>query len=220
MALSIPPRYVSRIRQILDLNDVQCRDLERALASSEIKAKPKDMAEQVANNVPAVAFEALVAVIDGLYALYRVREYSDLNRKSFQKELIESIKLDIAPSFSEEQISEVGDRFERLLNIETLESLSKAVVLQRDGERIYCGSRVLTDIRPVFGRKDDSSPLAAVITHTLKISYHEAGKHKEVYCVLDEEDLQDLRTAIERAEAKAHTIDEYLSKINLVRLGI
>jgi hypothetical protein len=178
------------------------------------------MTAQIAPLVASIPTEELGAVIDGLYALYRVREYSELNRNSFLKELIEGLRPHADPPIEDSELPEITSRFRRLLKIETLESISKAVTVQRDGERLYCGSRILTDMRPVFGREDDSELKAAVITHNLRISYHDCGEHKDVYFVMDEEDLAEIHGVIERALAKTQTIDGFLDKVNLPRLGI
>jgi hypothetical protein len=220
MALSIPQRYLSRINKIRSLSDSAIEELEQALASSSVNSRAKDMAEQITPMVPGIPPADLFPVVDALYALYRVREYSELDRKSFLRELVESIRSNSEPEIPESEVSAITERFKRLLKIETLESISKAITLQRDGERLYCGSRILSDIRPVFGRNDNSEPKAAVITHTLRISYHEDGAHRDMYFVLDEEDLYNLRTVIERAESKSQTLDQVLSTAKIARLGI
>jgi len=202
------------------LSDSAAEELELALASSSVTPRPKEMATRIAPLVPNISQEDVFPVVDALYALYRVREYSELDRKSFLREIIDSIKANADPEISETDVPAITERFKRLLKIETLESISKAVALQRDGERLYCGSRILSDIRPVFGRDEHSEPKAAVITHNLRISYHEDGLHRDMYFVLDEEDLAHLQGVIERALAKSETIDRILTSASIPRLGV
>jgi hypothetical protein len=117
-------------------------------------------------------------------------------------------------------LSHARERFKRLLNITTLNTLSKAIRLQRDGERLYCDAKILSDIRPVFGDDVSQGPISVVITHTLKLGYHEGDDHKEFFIVLDAQDLINLSEVIERAHEKAETLDALLEKTGLPRLGI
>ena len=112
------------------------------------------------------------------------------------------------------------ERFEKLLNINLLNTLSKAGRLQRDGERLYCDAKILSDIRPVFGPKPTVMPPGAVVTHTLRIGYHEGGDHKEFYVILDADDLEALKNTVTRAEAKDKVLRQLLKTAKLSDLGV
>ena len=117
---------------------------------------------------------------------------------------------------TEASLSEIKGRFEVLLNVEALTTVYKAVGLQREESNLYCDSKVLSDIRPVFG-KEVGRPAGAVITHTLKIGFHEgkSGSHRDCYIALDSEDLDGLAEAIERAQSKDKALRELLAEIKL-----
>jgi hypothetical protein len=72
----------------------------------------------------------------------------------------------------------------------------------------------------VFGEDVSQGPSSAVITHTLKISYHQDADHKEILIVLDEQDLIALMEVIDRAFKKAGALTALLTKSGLPRLGI
>ena len=166
--------------------------------------------------------EDLSDIVDGIYVLYHVREYSELNKNSFLRELFAGVQKNAKPPITEEEVPNIQGRFQRLLNIKSLNSISKAITLQRNGERLYCSAKVISDVRPVFGPDVESKPVAAVIMHTLSLSYHEAGTpgHKEFFIVLDEEDLEKLKKIIGRAQRKSETLEQLLSDSGLPRLGI
>jgi hypothetical protein len=82
------------------------------------------------------------------------------------------------------EVEKLKARFEKLLGIENIGLLSKAMRLQRDGERLFCDAKTLSDIRPVFHDDASSAPAGGVITHTLKLGYREGGEHKEFFIVL------------------------------------
>jgi hypothetical protein len=92
--------------------------------------------------------------------------------------------------------------------------------LQRDGERLYCDAKILSDIRPVFGDKPTVRPVGAVVTHTLRIGYHLGGDHREFHIILDVQDLEALKVAVDRAQAKDKTLRALLKDIKLPDLGI
>jgi hypothetical protein len=112
------------------------------------------------------------------------------------------------------------EKVEKLLNVHKLKVISKATRLQLDGERLYCESKILSDIRPVFDDDPEVDPIGAVITHTLKLGYHIGREHKEFHIVLDADDLESLKSVIDRAYAKNQTLRVLLRKKNLPNLGV
>jgi hypothetical protein len=219
MALPIPPPYLPRINKVRNLEASALGELIKALSSSTLTANSEAMTAQIAGSVPGIPIEDLTEIVDLVYALYHVREYSELNWGDFFREFMDGVKKQADPPVTPEEVKSVAEKFKQLLRIENLEGITKAISLQREGERLYCGAKILSDIRPVFGQEVNSMPVAGIITHTLKLNYHENGKHKSIFVVLDEEDLMNLRSVIERAEAKAKTLDAFLST-KVPRLGV
>jgi hypothetical protein len=92
--------------------------------------------------------------------------------------------------------------------------------LQRDGERLYCEAKILSDMRAVFHDDAISKPAGAVVTHTLKVGYHENGTHKEFFVVLESADLEALKEIIERAQAKETILRKLLPEAGLQDLSL
>jgi hypothetical protein len=221
MALQIPKQHLPAIGKILKLSDMAVEELIAALSSATITAEAPAMSEKIAELVPSIPSEDLAGIVDTLYSLYHVREFSEVRSARFVRDLVETLLQN--PDFDlkkPEDASITGKRFKQLLNVRTLNTLSKAIRLQRDGERIYCDAKIISDIRPVFGDDVEERPTSAVISHVLKLGYHETGEHKQFFIVLDEQDLDDLQEVIERAKAKSDTLTELLSSAGLPRLGI
>jgi hypothetical protein len=179
MALSIPNRYVSALMAIRHLPESAIAELVEALASASINSRPEGMCSAIKDKVPSVPENQLESVVDALYALYNVREYSEMNRNSFLRELIAAIEDSAEEKFSESESGALRTRLRKLLNIDSLDSLSKAVRLQRTEERVYCRASIVSDIRPVFGANVGEKPLAAVIMHKLELGFHGDGEHHE-----------------------------------------
>jgi hypothetical protein len=185
-----------------------------------VTSSASELADVIADRVPSITSEHLHRIVDAIYSLYHVREYSELTRNGFLTELLDGIREHAKPLIPDKEIPRLRGRFERLLSVKSLESVSKAISLQRDTERVYCESKIISDIRPVFGDDVKEYPVAAAILHTLILSYHENGDHKEFFITLDEVDLNSLQTAIKRAKNKADTITRLMGEAQLPRLGI
>jgi len=187
-----------------------------ALGSTHLEAEATEMAALIAEYVPDIPTEDLKGIVDTVYALYAVREFSEVEYDRFLADLVADIvrHTDFKDSLS------VTIRFDKLLSIEKLSMLSKAIKLQRDGERLYCEAKILSDVRPVFGDGPIARPLASVVTYTMKIIYHEGGEHKEFFIVLDRADLVELHDVLGRAKLKDRELRDLLAETKLPVLGI
>jgi hypothetical protein len=162
------------------------------------------------------------SILDALYGLYYMREYSGVMSSRFIDDLIEGIhEISNRPELIDINIDSISlkERFERLLSINSLYIIAKSARLKFDGERLYFEAKILSDIRPVFDADPENIPSAAVITHTLKIVYHEGNNHKEFYVVLGSSDLSSLSKTVERAVLKDETLRNLLKQANLSVLG-
>ena len=221
MALQIPEENLPAIGKILKLSDAATEELIDALASTTISAEAPAMSEKIAGLVSSIPREDLADIVETLYSLYHVREFSEVRPARFVRDLVEALLQN--PDFGlkkTEDAAIVGKRFHRLLNVKTLNVLSKAIRLQRNVERIYCDAKILSDIRPVFGDDLSEGSINAVITHTLKLAYHEGADYRDFFIVLDQQDLIDLGEVIDRAQEKEEVITGLLEKLGLPRLGI
>jgi hypothetical protein len=221
MALQVPKQHLPTIGKILALSDAATTELISALSSATITSEAPALAEKIAGSVPTIQPTDLAEILGTLYSLYHVREFSEVGSSRFLTDLVEGLRSN--PDFNlkkAEDASAAKKRFQRLLNVETLNILTKAIRLQRDGERIYCDARIVSDIRPVFGDDVADKPISAVITHTLKLGYHEGGDHKQFFVVLDEQDLIALHEVIARAISKGASLTELLGSADIPRLGI
>jgi hypothetical protein len=220
MALEIPRENLPAIGKILKLSDAAMDELINALSSATITAEPSAMAEKITESIPSIPRGDLADIVDTLYSLYHVREFSEVRPPRFVRDLVETLLQNSDFGLKKEDASAVGKRFHRLLNVDTLNVLSKAIRLQRDTARVYSFAKIISDVRPVFGDEVSKGAISAVITHTLKLGYYEGGEYREFFIVLDEADLINLQEVIERAHEKSETLDGLLKKSGLPRLGI
>lgn len=221
MPLNIPHKHVETIFKIGRLSDLASEELISALSNASLASESGEMAAQIAQRVPSIPIADLTSIVSTVYSLYYVREFAEVRPSTFLKDLIAGLResSESEVTFSADDLKVLRERLKRLLSIEELQTLSKAVRLQREGERLYCEAKILSDIRPVFAKDISTRPSGAVITHTLKLSYHEGKDHKEFFVVLDKEDLDALKEVVDRANAKGETLRGLLSEANLPDLG-
>jgi len=219
MALRIPKEHVPGIIKICGLPSPTVNGLIEALGAAKIVPEPQEMATQVAESTPDIPIEDLAVIVRTIYSLYYVREFSDVSPARFVDELVEAI-LEIPSTAVSADKTVIRERFKGLLNIRPLRMISKASRLQREGERLYCEAMILSDIRPIFGDDIMSGPGSAVLTHTLKLSYHGDEGHRDFFVVLDGEDLKALGEVVDRAQAKDESLRMVLRGTNIPDLGI
>jgi len=217
MALEIPKEDRGSITTIQTLSSASMEKLISAIKDAPLISDPQEMAAHVSKRVPSLQPGRLSRVLDTLYTLYHIRELSGVKHARFIEDLMDGIRdseLRIAPK----DLPKLQALLERLMSIDKLNTIAKAARLQRDGERLYCNSKILSDIRPVFSSDPAARPLGAVLTHTLKIGYHEGADHEEFHVVLDASDLAALSDVIRRAQAKDNSLRELLKTTGLPSL--
>ncbi len=223
MPLKIPDQHIPGISKLIHLDDTLIDKLIEALAALPPTPDEEEVVESIAPSID-VDKKDLQTIVTALYALYHVREYSDEPSSAFVSDFLQAIRTSDEPDLaglSSERLEALRTRFSKLLSIESVGFLSKALTLQRDGERLFCPStKILSDIRPVFSDDAESEPAAVVVTHTLKLSYHEGTEHKHFFVVLDSIDLAQLGAVVTRALEKESTLQRLLTTAGLKDLGI
>jgi hypothetical protein len=219
MALRIPEEDLPAIATIKALSAASIDELVAAINSAQLTRDLAALAKLITKKVPSIPGERLPLLLDALYTLYYIRELSGVKREVFLEDLIDSIQSNPKVAVANKDISKFRVLLSKLLDIEAFNALSKGGRLQRDGERLYCDAKILSDIRPVFGVKPTSRPVGAVVTHTLKMGYHKGGDHEEFHVILNSEDLLGLNELVARALAKDKTLRDLLAEAKLPDLG-
>ena len=159
-------------------------------------------------------------MLETIYTLYHIRELAGVEHSQFLDDLMEAIQKSSVLKLQQKEIPKLRTLLGKLLNVESLNLVAKAGRLQRDGERLYCTAKILSDIRPVFGSDPATGPVGAVLTHTLKVGYHEGKEHREFHIVLDSSDLDGLDEVVHRAQAKDRSLRDLLKSASLPNLDI
>jgi hypothetical protein len=204
--LKIPDEYAPGLAQIVSLPDEAIRELGSALEESPPSLEVKAVTSFVAAKMPAMSSKDLNRILVALLSLYSVRAVSEAGTDEFVDDISQAMKRSRRPELglNDPDIERrFRDRLKRLLDFSALKTASKAEFLQHEYEHSLCAARIFTDARPIFDEDPTSPPSAVVITHMLKLAYHEGGKLEEIHIALDSADLLKLKSLIDRAESKA-----------------
>ncbi len=212
--LNIPPRNRDGLSKLLSLDPNSFDGFVAALErqSPSIKLIPRLSAVVDAPDVNRGDLEKIILAVR---ALYMVRASAEVPLDTFVRDVSEAIEA-FDPAGQSEQAK---DRLRRVLSVDSLISSSKALTLLTDHERTLHATKILTDVRHVFRPEPESEPYGAVIVHVLKLTCHEADRDRDFYVALDGDDIANLRTVLDRAEAKAKALRGKLALAGIVYLG-
>jgi hypothetical protein len=222
-ALDIPDEYEYGIKLLLQMNDEVGKKFIKALSESQPTLYIENLIELVSEKLKDVLTPSNVEdMIEALLALYGVRDSLDVETSKFIKDLEEAILE--SESFSD--ISENNLQISKPLMIELLDLdeplsiASKAFNILLDHERVFLGSKILTDIRPIFRNRKVESPTSAVIVHMLKVDYREGSERKEFFVALDTGDINKLEKVLSRAKLKEKAILPLLRRADVAYLDV
>ncbi len=163
-----------------------------------------------------------------ILALFRIYALIDTTHETIDS--LVSVFMDTFKEFDDKKVKQASDEniksfqefLKKMLSLhDSLGVRAKAYRLLPDQQHLFIRSEIYSDIRPVF-RPDnpDIKPSAAVIIHSLKITYRESGKKQEIYLGLDSEDLQQLHDTVERGIKKHETLKTMITGCGIQCLSL
>lgn len=207
----IPSSLHQAVRAYVQLDGGQRRSLKEFLQVIEVGKEPKDLSVECAAKLGIEeneAFDVLVLVFT--LTSIDVDSSGDLSR------FLEDVNSAIAELVSDERKCLAAQKdLERLAQISApLRTTAKGHQLAVESERCLSSSRVLTDIRPVFGPGDNDTEIqAALVLHQLRVDYFSrSSRATQTICIdLSLEDLLQLKRQIARAQKKDAVLKKLLS---------
>lgn len=220
-SLEIPEQHRFALTKLQALSDENINQIIEALQNTPLTAmKRKELGSSLASVIPALTAEELKKIADTLFSLYYIRANAEVSVDKFASDVCRAFQDTGTEKFTKDEFAHFKDRITKLLGIDPLTVASKALVLQSDYENSFCDAKILTDARPVFGARVEDQPVGFVITHTLKVEYHDdRAAHREFYVALDQDDLTTLRNVLERADKKAKSLQVLMAKTGVPRLN-
>jgi hypothetical protein len=218
-SLRIPKLYVGAFVGLRDLPEADSKALVQALESTRPTMKVEAVASAISPAVREMDEQELAHLVQALASLTSVRRTNDWSQREVAERVAASE--DLAKSDGDEGWqSAFAGRLDETLATTSIRMLGKATDLVTEHDKVFLSSRVVTDLRPIFGDEPDDAPTGVVLAHTLKIEFiHQDGDIGNTYIALDEEDVRILRDDLARADAKASTLKTMLTQMGLSYVG-
>ena len=165
--------------------------------------------------IPGLSAEEALEFKSAIDSLHAVRVYADVSVDEFVSDVCDALRFE--NEFQPSDEPKFSERLSRVLNIDALTVNAKAVHLQNEHEHDFCDARILTDARPIYGDDVSAAPAAMIITHTLKLSFHEGagGRLREIFISMGSRDIKQLHSLLIRAEAKARSLGDVIKPSNV-----
>jgi len=139
--------------------------------------------------------------------------------QDFVSELVKAVAT--RSGFEDERArNALRDRAADILSIKSLDLIARAHDVLTVHACAYASSRILSDVRPVFGDDVDSAPLGAVLVHMLSIHYLNLDELNTFVVALDEKDVEELLEVLQRAKRKSKTLKDELLKTDVAYIEI
>jgi hypothetical protein len=213
-ALTIPKEFQPAIADIVTFDDSAFAGLLEAIKAAKLSFTNDDLLSNVTANIASIESDRVEAIIEVLTTLHFIRSGARVSLNQFVDDVLEgAAETDLAEVIAKSH-DKAGQRLIALLSEKAIGFAAKAREKQRDFERSYCTAEMLTDIRPIFGN-GDGSPIAAVLTHTLKISYHQREKLNDLFITLNSDDLEELDDIIQQARIESEQLGVVLDKAQI-----
>lgn len=220
-SLRIPESARPGFLKIAAASDEEMMDLLAALEVEPLPSLPTELVEQIASRLKKLSKDDASSILSAVLGLYGIISDSEIPTSQLVEDVwtcLENLKTG-SQSPPTDRSELFRQRLIRLLSFgNSLGISSKAIDVMSEHDRVLCGMRVLTDVRAVFG-KPSEKPAAACIIHTLKLTFHQNGQHKDFFVAMDASDLRQLKSALERAEQKAQSLQALLKEAKIRNLN-
>ena len=150
-------------------------------------------------------------LVDALTNAWMFGKDADLTQEGAAKIVASSELLEL----SESERRVLSGRLATLFHEPVLDLLAHATSVRAEDEHSYCTSRILSDLRPMFGRDKDATPIAALIRHSLKFEVHVDDRIESIVLAVNDIALREIAANIERALNKADSLRKIAHSANI-----
>ncbi len=220
--LRVPKEQSAGLARLLALSEEQFSELEAALRETPATLWRREYAANVATRLQSIDRSDLDAIISVLLTLYLVRGDAGQPVTAFVEAIREAVALSDDEALRRVKVdwSVQQERLRRLLDLEhSLGVVAKVGYLAGEHTHALHSAELFTDLRPIFRNNPGARPVAAIISHQLKITYHRGGDLDEFYVALSTENIALFRKLLDRAEAKARSLREMIESTAVPVLG-
>lgn len=212
----VPKQFREPFEAVATLADNDFNQISTLVSDAADGDQMTELTEAVVAALPDVESGTVDGMLEGLVTFQQMLHSSGTSVADGALMLSESPDLTLQP----EQREILRKRLLELLNAARIRVVSKALTLSLDHERVYLDSKVITDIRPIFGTDDEPSVDGALVNHVLRMTYIDAaGVRTTISLALDSRDLVGLKSALDRAEKKEVAVRALLEAGGVALVG-
>jgi hypothetical protein len=220
IAINIPSEALPDLQTIAELDDQTFNSLVSAIGETQPTLTHGQFIKRLASKSAGFQTKDIAVVLKTAFVLYSLKGKRKISASDMAGGIVNSSLVSQSPTFPQSEKEKLRNRLAQLLTLDkSLGVTAKAFDVMTEHERIFCGARILSDIRPVFADNPESAS-AAMIIHNLQIGFHQDGKHQEFYVALDTDDIQKLKEVVERAEKKTIALKSLINKSEVPYLEV
>ncbi len=200
------------------LHRVSQENYEALRDAVDVLGQPAGIAEfaDLASGSGDVSIEEAQALLSMMLSTLARADVGDLDLD----ELVDQMAATDSLGLGGDEREDLALRIKGLIDHRSTQVLHKSLALMREHQRIFLDTRIVTDIRPVFGGDVSEELDAVVLSHSLKIDFIEEGRRRRFDVVLDQSDLQVMQSAVERAIEKAASLRQTLESADIANFTL
>ncbi|WP_420437344.1 hypothetical protein [Candidatus Poriferisodalis sp.] len=209
-----PEQYIEAFRALARMPDNDFEVLSELIADNVNRSAERIIAKQAKERLGMNSADDLIPAMRSMVS------FSELQATSLAdiiSDIAESDSLDL----DNEDRATFTTRLGALVVDGPIQRLQKGHQLALDYRDVILGTRIVTDIRPVFGEDIDDGPHAALISHILRIDSQQENQSESYFFAMEEQDLYILQHAVGRALAKAAALKTWMAsnKVQRIEMG-
>lgn len=216
ISLKIPESDYPGLAALLALTSDAMAELLSALGEAPPISDAQELTATISAKTKAIAPDVAPILAKIAISLNYGRALLDYSIPDFAKAICDAME---ATGLETLKLSGERARFEsdliKLLSVESLSASIKAQTVLNEYEHVVCNTRLLTDLRPIFGSGKIETPVGMGIVHTLRIRYHEGETMKEFFVAMDSDELEELTGTLERAREKEKSLQSFLERAGI-----
>lgn len=211
-----PSGRQQRLADLAIVREISQDVLDRALQvlsaqPGDVILAPDDLVSKLADEagVAEESGQCLMRVAFAAAAICKANSYTPAEAAAAYTAGVQA-----GPEWTPEKLASLLALVEKLMGCDTLRLSAAALDLAYDFASLLMGTRILTDIRPIYDDSGDEIK-GAVVSHTLRIFYDSRAGESELSLTLDLSDIEVLKAQCERALRKMKSAEQLLLKAKI-----
>jgi hypothetical protein len=218
--LKVPDEQAPTLKTLVALGESEKSRLLTAIRQAEPKLRRRELSEEVArgSGLPETDVASMLRVLGSLWI--SMDAYGE-KPEPFSRAIVDAIK-DAGIAARELNLETFRKWIQDVLALDSpLGASAKASSIANADDFRFCRARVITEFRPVFSSDPTTGPVAGVIIHHARFTYHhgEEDEHEAFSLSMDRDDIEQLQKTLESALVKEESLKVSIAKGGIPILG-